>query len=82
MERQCGNLKTGSDVPVFEYEALSSKGARSRGIIDAESETMVRQQLRADGMFPVAVVLSGGSRQTLTTAKFGRLLSFERIRKI
>jgi general secretion pathway protein F len=81
VERQSGNLKTGSDVPVFEYEALSSKGARSRGIIDAESETMVRQQLRADGMFPVVVVLSGASRQTSAKAKLGRLFSFERIGK-
>ncbi|MGA7277603.1 MAG: type II secretion system F family protein, partial [Desulfocapsaceae bacterium] len=64
-----------------EYEALSSKGARSRGIIDAESEAMARQQLRDDGMYPVSVVPSGASQKKASKANFTSLFSFERIGK-
>ena len=49
-------------MPVFEYEALASDGSRNTGLMDAESEAAVRERLRNDGHYPVAIALSGTRR--------------------
>jgi len=42
-------------VPAFRYEAVDAHGKPRRGLIDAESARQVRDQLRADGLFPTAI---------------------------
>ncbi|TFG92938.1 MAG: type II secretion system protein GspF [Syntrophobacterales bacterium] len=40
-------------MPVYEYDALSIKGKKLRGIIDAESTLAARQKLREGDLFPI-----------------------------
>jgi general secretion pathway protein F len=39
----------------FRYEAVDARGKPRRGLVDAESARQVRDQLRADGLFPTAI---------------------------
>ena len=55
----------------FRYEAVDARGRSRSGIVDAQSPRQVRDQLRADGLFPtaiepadVAVAAAGGSSRT------------------
>ncbi len=41
----------------FEYQALDAKGRRKRGVASGDSARQVRQQLREQGMAPIAVEL-------------------------
>jgi type II secretory pathway component PulF len=50
-------------LPVFEYEALSEDGIKSRGIVDAESEAGVRSRLRSEGKYLVKVEPAGLKQQ-------------------
>ena len=51
-------------MPVYEYHALSIKGKKLKGIIDAESTLAARQKLREGGMFPIDLVeTSSGEKQ-------------------
>ncbi len=40
-------------MSVFEYKALNPKGKKKAGILDADSETMARQKLRQQALFPI-----------------------------
>lgn len=42
-------------MPVFEYTALNAAGKHVRGIVDAASASMARDQLRAKKLFPVSI---------------------------
>ena len=42
-------------MPAFRYEAVDARGKPRRGLIDAESARQVRDQLRAEGLFPTAI---------------------------
>ena len=56
-------------MPVYEYEALLSNGKTDRGIMDAESESAVRNRLRSSDKYPVKIrqtkTKSGGTSQGL-----------------
>ena len=45
-------------MPVFEYRALDAKGKNIKGIVDADSESLARTKLRAQGRYPVAIAVS------------------------
>lgn len=45
-------------MPIYDYKALDEKGKSIKGIIDADSEGNARTKLRAQGKFPVDIVLS------------------------
>jgi general secretion pathway protein F len=64
-------------MPVFDYESLAADGSRNRGVMDAESETAVRDRLRSDGQYPVSIARSpdGGH----SGRKIGDLVNFSRI---
>ena len=42
-------------MPAFDYLALTSDGARRRGVTEAESEQQARQRLRDQGLVPLTV---------------------------
>jgi general secretion pathway protein F len=42
-------------VPAFRYEAVDASGRSRRGVVDAETSRQVRDQLRAEGLFPTAI---------------------------
>jgi general secretion pathway protein F len=42
-------------MPVYEYKALSSSGKSLKGILDADSDMVAREKLRASGIFPVEI---------------------------
>ena len=42
-------------MPVYEYRALSSSGKTVKGILDADSDMVAREKLRASGIFPVEI---------------------------
>ena len=52
-------------MPVYEYKALDKKGKPLKGILDADSEAVVRSRLRAAGNYPVEIKKS---RQGVRTA--------------
>lgn len=60
-------------MPVYDYQALDTKGKTVTGIIDADSAQVARQKIRAMGSFPVKVnELTGGE-----SAKEARGISFQ-----
>jgi len=42
-------------VPAFRFEAVDAGGKPRRGLVDAESARQVRDQLRAQGLFPTVI---------------------------
>jgi general secretion pathway protein F len=42
-------------MPVYEYRALNSSGKTLKGILDADSDVVAREKLRASGIFPVEI---------------------------
>ncbi|CUS47258.1 MAG: type 2a secretion system protein GspF [Idiomarinaceae bacterium HL-53] len=42
-------------MPAFSYEALDAAGKKKTGVLEADTERQIRQQLRQQGLFPVAV---------------------------
>ncbi|MCA8836274.1 MAG: type II secretion system F family protein [Gammaproteobacteria bacterium] len=51
-------------MPAFRYTAVNSAGDKVSGIIDAENEAHVRQELRGKGMFPTSIDLSRAVNQS------------------
>ncbi len=49
-------------MPVFQFTALDKSGATQKGSIDADNAKQVRQQLRAQGLMPVAVDISTANK--------------------
>ncbi|PIE59322.1 MAG: type II secretion system protein GspF [Desulfobulbus propionicus] len=58
-------------MPVYEYTALDSAGKKTKGILDADSVSIVRQKIRAQGKYPVDIketnvkIKKKGSRSSL-----------------
>ena len=50
-------------MPAFRYEAVDAQGKLRRGLIDAETARQVRDQLRAEGLFPTAIDAGGRRRR-------------------
>ncbi len=48
-------------MPAYHYTAVNTDGAPQKGVIEAESERQVREQLRAQGFFPTGVQLAKSS---------------------
>ena len=48
-------------MPAFRYEAVDAQGKPRRGLLDAESSRQVRDQLRAQGLFPTAIDAATGA---------------------
>jgi general secretion pathway protein F len=42
-------------MPVYEYRALNSSGKSLKGILDADSDMVAREKLRASGIFPIEI---------------------------
>jgi general secretion pathway protein F len=42
-------------MPVYEYRGLNSSGKTLKGILDADSDMVAREKLRASGIFPVEI---------------------------
>ena len=48
-------------MPAFRFEAVDAAGKPRRGLIDAESSRQVRDQLRAQGLFPTLIDPAGAA---------------------
>ena len=48
----------------FRYEAVDAHGKLKRGLVDAETARQVRDQLRAEGLFPTAIDAEGADPAT------------------
>ncbi len=48
-------------MPAYHYTAVNPEGAPQKGVIEAESERQVREQLRAQGFLPTGVQLAKSS---------------------
>lgn len=66
-------------MPVYEYHALSIKGKKLKGIIDAESTLAARQKLREGGMFPIDLVETSSGEKQDTPYKKSVTNPFKRI---
>jgi general secretion pathway protein F len=59
-------------VPAYRFEAVDAQGKPRRGLLDAENARQVRDQLRAEGLFPTVIVEAefgagdGGARPGFT----------------
>lgn len=59
-------------MPVYDYQALDSRGKTKKGIIDADNEGAARVKLRARGIYPTKINESGkkASRSGLESLRF------------
>lgn len=67
-------------MPVYEYEALLVSGRKDKGVMDAESEAVVRNRLRAAGKYPVKITQAKGKVPGSGTETLARLSIFERVK--
>ncbi|MDA8139867.1 MAG: type II secretion system inner membrane protein GspF [Desulfobacteraceae bacterium] len=67
-------------MPVYEYSALDAKGKSITGMLDADSEVMARQKIRAAGNFPVNLkAVKNNSTEKSGTSRFSFSQFFTRI---
>lgn len=66
-------------MPVYEYNALDSRGKKINGILDAENEIQLRSRLRSAGNYPVTIKEKKGCTKS-SGMQDGRLHLFERIK--
>ena len=66
-------------MPVYEFTALDSSGKKTRGILDADSQTAARQKIRAQGNYPVEIKETTARKKTQKTSS---ALSFHIGKKI
>jgi general secretion pathway protein F len=50
-------------VRAFRYEAVDALGKLKRGWVDAETARQVRDQLRAEGLYPTAIDAEGAAER-------------------
>ncbi|MCH8502284.1 MAG: type II secretion system inner membrane protein GspF [Aliidiomarina sp.] len=50
-------------MPAFAYEALDKQGRKKQGVLEADTERQIRQQLREQGLFPVAVEIANAQEK-------------------
>ncbi|MCH8532374.1 MAG: type II secretion system inner membrane protein GspF [Saccharospirillum sp.] len=62
-------------MAAFEYSALDARGKRHKGVLEADSNRQVRQQLRDKGWFPVDVELTQQKHKVSTSFLGGPSLS-------
>lgn len=55
-------------MPVYEFTALDSSGKKTRGILDADSQTAARQKIRAQGNYPVEIKETAARKKTQKAA--------------
>ncbi|MBM9511090.1 type II secretion system inner membrane protein GspF [Desulfogranum marinum] len=55
-------------MPVYEFTALDSSGKKTRGILDADSQTAARQKIRAQGNYPVEIKETVARKKTQKAA--------------
>ncbi len=65
-------------MPVYEYKALTKNGKSCKGLIDADSESKARSQLRSSGKYPITIQESLSRKKNTHGLSGGAL--FERIK--
>lgn len=53
-------------MAAFEYQAMDAKGRRKKGVLEADTERQIRQQLREKGLIPLTVSEAGASDKGAT----------------
>lgn len=51
-------------MPAFAYQALDAAGKKKNGVLEADTERQIRQQLREQGLFPVHVELAAAAEHS------------------
>ncbi|RUO42985.1 type II secretion system protein GspF [Aliidiomarina taiwanensis] len=51
-------------MPAFSYQALDAAGKKKTGVLEADTERQIRQQLRQQGLFPIEVERAAAEPQT------------------
>ncbi|WP_113907190.1 type II secretion system inner membrane protein GspF [Aliidiomarina celeris] len=51
-------------MPAFAYQALDRLGKKKNGVLEADTERQIRQQLREQGLFPVSVEPAAQAEQS------------------
>ena len=60
-------------MALYSYEAFSKEGKRVRGILDASSVAVVKEQLSKQGLFPISITQAKeGARQSWLQRLFAR----------
>ena len=54
-------------MAAFEYQAMDAKGRRKKGVLEADNERQIRQQLREQGLIPLAINEAAASDKGATT---------------
>jgi len=67
-------------MPVYEYEALLSSGKTDRGIMDAESESAVRNRLRSSDKYPVKIRQTKSKSEGIDKGSLAQVSIFDRIK--
>lgn len=47
-------------MAAFEYQAMDAKGRRKKGVLEADTERQIRQQLREKGLIPLTIEAAAG----------------------
>lgn len=51
-------------MAAFEYQAMEASGRRKKGVLEADNERQIRQQLREMGLIPLSVTEASAGEQT------------------
>ena len=67
-------------MPAFEYEALDTRGKKSRGLITADSEFAARRELRSRAMAPLSIRSAENRSQAASARRDGESSLWQRLR--
>ncbi|WP_300544282.1 type II secretion system inner membrane protein GspF [Maricaulis sp.] len=68
-------------MPAFEYEALDTRGKKSKGLITADSELAARRELRGRALAPLAIRSAHGRTPAAAAAGGDRVSLTDRLRR-
>jgi len=60
-------------MPAFEYEALTAKGKKTRGVVTGDSPRQIRENLRDQGLTPLEVKAVHGDSSARESGKNKRI---------
>jgi len=70
-------------MPVYEFVALTSAGKKTKGVIDADSQTGARQKIRGQGLYPVEIQETSprtiAARMPLLSMQLGQKVKLQEI---
>ena len=75
-------------MSVFDYKALNKSGKEIKGVLEGDSARVIRQKLKAQGLIPIEVMLSG-AKSTIDKANkdesssvFSKIFHYKKVTKL